>query len=124
MSTYPIIGTFFHPPAKALIEVISIGTPLTIWAEPENAFDANAIAIYLKSSNLSDHACEILDREKLSEYGLNLSDVLSQESWRLGYIPRPIAASLKSSGIVRDNEAIQGTFSLSATGMPKVSFGP
>ena len=45
MNTFPIVGAYYHPPAKALIDALAVDTPLLLIAEPDNAYDPNAIAV-------------------------------------------------------------------------------
>ena len=48
--TTPIVGAHFRPPAKQLLEVLPIGTPMLLRAEPDNPYDENAIQVLVSLS--------------------------------------------------------------------------
>jgi hypothetical protein len=118
-NTLPIVGAFYRPPAKALIDVLPVGTPLYMIAEPDNQYDPNAIAIWLETENLPDAAQERLV-ELLPAYGLDLDTVMAQEAWHLGYVPREMAAKIKAAGMIDESAPYEVTFSTSASGAPRV----
>jgi hypothetical protein len=117
----PIVGMFFRPPAKVLVNVIAVGTPLTLLAEPENPFDPNAISVWVKSADIPGTAHETLG-EQLPEYGFSLGDVLAQDEWHLGYIPKNFAAELKAAGVVVDDVPVAVKFCTNPKGEPRVEF--
>lgn len=119
MSTFPIVGMFYHPPAKALVEVLPIGTPLTLIAEPDNAHDGNAVAVWLYSKDIPESSKEKLS-ELLLPYGLQIEDVLLEEMWHLGYVPREMAKQLREDDTVPVDNPVDGSFSLSSGGAPRV----
>lgn len=119
MSTYPIVGAFYRPPAQALISVLSIGTPLTLIAEPENEHDINAVAVWLYSKDIGENAHEVLEG-LLPSYGTSLETVLSQEAWHIGYIAKEYAKQLREAGTVPTDGPKAGSFSLSTGGAPRV----
>ena len=120
-NTFPIVGAFYRPPAKALIEALAVGTPLMLLAEPENEFDKNAVAVWLKSSDIPEASKEKLE-ESLPPFGFDMEKITAQDSWHLGYIPKEMAAMLRSSGAVGTEEPVNVTFSTSTTGAPRVRF--
>lgn len=119
MSTYPIVGMHFRPPAKALIEILPIGCPLTLIAEPDNAHDSNAVAVWLYSENIPEESKSRL-RELLIPFGYELEQILAEEVWHLGYIPREMAKVLRENEIVPIDSSVDGTFSVSNNGAPRV----
>jgi hypothetical protein len=119
MSTYPIVGAFYRPPAKAIMDVLPIGTKLTLLAEPDNNFDPNAIAVWLSSEDIPKVCYDRLE-ETLPDHGVTLESLLMTPDWHLGYIPRDLAATLKANGTVTDNSPVTGSFSLSPNGSPRV----
>jgi hypothetical protein len=116
-NTLPIVGAFHHPPAKALIEALPIGTPLTLIAEPDNAFDVNAIMVWLKSTDIPEAAYPMLE-ESLPAFGHSLDTVTNQESWHIGYIPKEMAAKLRAQGVAE--QPLEVSFSTSTNGAPRV----
>lgn len=120
-TTFPIVGMKFRPPAQALINSFAIGVPLTVIAEPENPYDPNAIAIWFYTKDLPEASKEALT-ETLPNSGWTIERVLDQEVFHLGFIPKEMAADLKASGAVRDNEPQAGTFLVSAQGQARVRF--
>ena len=117
-NTLPIVGAFFRPPAKALIEVLAIGTPLFLIAEPDNPYDSNAIAVFLESANIPISAHPILE-ETLPPFGFSIEQILSQDAWHLGYVPKEMAAKITAQGIL-GSDPYPVTFSTSANGGPRV----
>ena len=120
-TTFPIVGMKFRPPAQVLINSLAIGVPLTVIAEPENAYDPNAIAVWLYTKDLPEASQEAL-KETGPTAGWTLDRILSEEVFHLGYIPKEMAAELKASGAIRDNEPQAGVFAVSAQGQARVRF--
>lgn len=120
-STMPIVGAFYRPPAKILLDHLPVGQPLTLSAEPDNQYDPNAVAVWLNAVELPLAAQESLE-QVLPQFGFSIDQVLSQGFWHLGYIPKDLAASLKSAGIVPDGKTIEVTFAVNGKGGPLVQF--
>ena len=120
-NTLPIVGMFYRPPAKALIDVLAVGTPLLLIAEPDNAYDPNAIAVWLHSRDIPEASHPMLE-ETLPPFGKSLEEVLSEEEWHLGYIAKEMAAQLRQCGAVGTDKAVEVTFATSASGAPRVRF--
>ena len=119
-TTLPIVGAFYRPPAQTLLGVLPVGTDLTLMAEPDNAHDPNAVAVWLASAEIPPDVYDLLEAG-LATSGHTLSTILNQEYWHLGYLPKNFAALLKSSGTVTDNEVLFVTFAIS-NGKPAVRF--
>jgi len=107
----PVVGAFYRPPAKLVLDTIPVGTPLFISAEPDNAFDANACAVWIETTAIPASALPALE-EKLPSFGLELDDFLQAEQWHLGYIKKEIAAVLRAHGVVQDDTALSGEFAM------------
>lgn len=90
---WPIVGMFYRPPAKALLEILPQGTALTLRPEPTNPYDSNAVMVILRSADIPEKAHEVL-RGTLPNYGHTIEDVLAQSEWHLGYVPRTSAVFL------------------------------
>lgn len=120
-ATMPIVGAFYRPPAKVLITVLPIGCPLKLYAEPDNPADANAVAVYLASKDIPDTAHDELG-EALPQFGFDLAQVLAQEEWHLGYVPKEMAKQLRDADIVMPSVPVDVTFSLNAKGNPRIRF--
>jgi hypothetical protein len=117
-NTMPIVGAFYRPPAKALIDVLPIGTPLQLIAEPENPYDPNAVAVYLASEHIPEAAKAKLE-ETLPLCGFSVEAVMEQQFWHLGYVPKEMASKLRDANVVAD-EPVDVTFSTSTNGAPRV----
>lgn len=120
-TTMPIVGAFFRPPAKLVCNTLPIGQPLVLYAEPDNAFDANAVAVWLITETLGDTVKEALEAA-LPSSGLTLEQFLAQAMWHLGYIPKELAARLKAEEVVVNEVPLDVTFTTSAPGKPAVRF--
>jgi len=113
----PIVGAHFRPPAKALLSILPSGTPLVARPEPENPYDANAIAVWLASANIPHTADEAL-AEAAAGYGFTVESIREVAEWHLGYIPAKIAVALAPQ--MAGAEA-SGTLVFDLTGKPRVS---
>jgi len=118
-NTLPIVGAFYRPPAKALLDALPIGTPLYLLAEPDNQYDPNAVAVYLRSSDIPPQSQDKL-METLPPFGFDLETILLQDSWHLGYIPKEMAKVLRETGQILDEAPIDVSFSTSASGAPRI----
>jgi hypothetical protein len=119
--TFPIVGAFYRPPAQALLAVLPIGTPLTLIAEPDNPYDPNAIAVWLKSKDIPISAHSSLENT-LPPFGFDLDQICAQENWHVGYIPKEMAAALRANGIVEPENEVEVSFAVAANGSPRVAF--
>lgn len=119
--TLPIVGAFYRPPAQLVCNLLPIGQPLVLYAEPDNQFDANAVAVWLLTETLNDATKEALG-EELPSAGLELEQFLAQPMWHLGYVPKEFAANLKADGIVVNEIALDAKFATTTTGKPAVVF--
>jgi len=117
-NTLPIVGAFYRPPAKLVLESLPIGAELFLCAEPDNAYDANAVAVWVLSETIPSSAHAKLE-EGLPAFGFTLDTFLAQEQWHLGYIKKEIAAELKVKGIVNNDKTVDVIFTLSADGKPR-----
>lgn len=122
--TFPIVGAFFRQqagvPAPAILRSLPIGTALILHAEPTNAFDANAIAVYIATDTLgADQRIRDALEENLSTSGHTVSELLEKDFLHLGYIPKDIAAVLKARGFPNEGD-VEAEFSCAASGAPRV----
>ena len=117
----PIVGAFYRPPAQIILNALAVGTPLFVEAEPDNQADINACAVFIKSADIPASAHEALELN-LPGIGLSLEEVLLQDLWHLGYIPKGFAAQLRSLDIVSLNNRLEGTFSVNPQGQARISF--
>lgn len=119
-NTLPIVGAFYRPPAKALIDALPIGTRLQLIAEPDNAFDPNAIAVWLEVKDIPESVHSTLE-ESLPAFGHSLDTLKAQDAWHLGYLRKEKAKELKDNGFP-SAVPVEGSFRTSASGSPMVSF--
>ena len=118
-NTLPIVGAFHYPPAKALLDALAIGTPLYLLAAPDNQYDSFAVAVYLNSESIPAASQDALS-ESLPAFGFELSQILEQETWQLGHVPKEMARTLRETGQVLDEQPVPVTFSTSTSGAPRV----
>lgn len=118
-TTFPIVGMRHRPPAQAIVNALAVGTPLTCMAEPDNAYDPNAIQVLVSTAGIPPASQEAL-KQTLPNSGWTMERFLENSSYHLGYIPKEMAAELKASGAIRDNEAQAGEFLVSAQGQARV----
>lgn len=96
MKISKLVGMHFRPPAKILLGCLKGGAPLTLVPEPTNAFDSNAIAVFVETSTLLNpewsetESLELL----LPNVEHSIASLQTQEAWQLGYIPKEEAAEI------------------------------
>jgi len=87
-------GAHFRPPAKAIIQSLPTGHPLSLRPEPSNPYDPNAVAVWIDAKTIPDDALEEL-RYTLPGMGADVESLLEQRFWQLGYIAKEIAATIQ-----------------------------
>ena len=118
---HPIVGLKFHPPALALVRALPLSCPLILRAEPDNAYDPNAIRVILPTATIPTSAHAQIS-EELASSGMELSELLVEPEWLLGYIPRQIASELRAPIGFIDLEDIPAEFAFHYSGKPLVRF--
>ena len=113
MPTLPIVGEYYHPPARALLAVLPAGAELQLVPEPENEFDPNAIKVLALTATIPLEQRVALDLHAQG-FGYSWKDIMGQASWHLGYIPRLEAARLSLAG------PTAGKLRFAADGKPQV----
>jgi hypothetical protein len=110
-SILPIVGGYYRPPAALVLASLPIGAPLFLCAEPDNAVDPNAVAVWILSETIPASAHANLEA-RLPDFGFTLDSFLAVEQWHLGYIPKDFAARLKAEGVVGNYDTIVGAFAI------------
>lgn len=105
MPSYPIVGSYYRPPAKAILSALPVETKLTLRPEPENKIDRNAIAVWIQTCEIpeashnqiqlsgGDSGFRVGD-ERAESFEHYLELILSEPEWHLGYIPAVIAKTI------------------------------
>lgn len=114
--TFLIVGAHYRPPAKAILSILPVECPLEITPEPENEHDPNAVKVSILTENIPPEQHTELGLIS-QNYGYSLDDILRENEWHLGYIPREYAATL--SPILQDYNG-EGKLSFDLTGKPTV----
>lgn len=109
-----IVGGRFRPPAIAIMNSLSVGTPLHIIPEPENEYDEHALAVYIYPKEVHEDDLPVLE-ERLPTGGSNLEEFMERESWHLGYVPKVKNQALRA---LMDKAKLQFTFCPEASGYP------
>lgn len=116
--SYSIVGSFYRPPAKAILAVLPIATRLYLRAEPDNAFDPNAIMVLIRMADFPERAETAFDNEGAG-YGYDMERLRGEEEeWHLGYIPKGLAAVLRADDSIKVDVDYPGEFECSSTGAP------
>lgn len=113
MSSYEIVGAYYRPPAKVILDFLPSGCALFLVPEPDNQYDPNAIKVCVRPKLIPAHLHVELE-EPLAGHGMTLQDVLDMEEIHLGYIPRKEASHLIS--IISPDTETPGTFGLNPQG--------
>ena len=116
MTIHPLVGAFYRPPAKAILQVLPTGCPLLLVPEPTNEFDPNAIRVEVESCHIpSGEPLEVA----LDSQGFTPSEIFLQTRWHLGDIPR--AAAVVVAGRLNSRPTV-AQLCFSAEGKPQVRF--
>lgn len=78
-----IAGIFNYPEGKEPLKATVSGDELILEREPTNAYDPNAIAVYIKQ--------KVIDL---------VTNSTTENRVKIGYVPRPIAAQIKDATII------------------------
>lgn len=86
-----IAGIFKYPEAKAPMKLMAAGSEIFAELEPTNAYDPNAIALYLKWMETSNTGGSIDNAPTVEAVEVKV---------KCGYIPKDHAARLKGKKII------------------------
>ena len=121
-----LVGAFFRPPAKFLLEVLPAGSELLLVPEPENPYDENAIAVYGNAASASDAKLQSI-ASQLEGCGHGLPDAAEEHNaWKdeqrhLGYVAKDQTASIRRAAESYNSTAPwHAKLSFSAEGKPQV----
>lgn len=116
--TAEIRGMGFHPPAKAILEVLRTGVGLELVREASNKYDANAVQVWVAPDQVDDEDrsnLEIL----LAGYGKTLEDFDEAPRWMLGFVGKEFAAQIAPMLDDEAGDEPQATLSFSGAGKPQ-----
>jgi hypothetical protein len=125
--TYPIVGAFYRPPAKAILAVLPIGTRLWLRADPcgqstgSSHNDETAVAVWLATSDFPERSASAFDNEG-GAFGYDTERLRESSEWHVGYIPAGLAARRRTAGMCDDGQDVAGEFTCNAAGSPLVRF--
>jgi hypothetical protein len=94
----PLVGMHFRPPAKAILQVLPSGCPLRVVPEPENPYDANALAVHVATRDIPALAHDDL-AAIASPFGFDIPSILAEPVWHLGYVKATEALWLQSKAL-------------------------
>lgn len=83
--TCMLVGVHFHPPAKQLLPHLPAGVQLSLRAEPENPYDAEAVMVMLDPGQIPESEHAALDVE-LPNQGVTLEQLVSAGELCIGHI--------------------------------------
>jgi hypothetical protein len=118
-----IVGAFFRPPAKLLLEHLPAGASLKLVPEPENPYDEHALQVWARSSDLPESEYGKLELQ-LPNCGHTLEEVLQTAEWWLGYAPasrnKDLLRWASQGDVMLNNEEIAKLGTVEA----RLTFGP
>lgn len=133
--SFPIVGAFYRPPAKALVSSLPLGTELLVRSDPYGEVvgsphnDPSALAVFLPVTEklereLTNDEGQLTAigrnmEEMLGGYGFCVAEILHEKEWCLGYIPRKDAEM-----ILTPSGDLPATFLMGSQGGPRVNFDP
>lgn len=117
LKTLPIVGGFYRPPAKTVMEHLALDTKLSLVPEPENPHDINAIAVYVHFKDIPQESLAALE-PVLPSCGHSIESLEDAVTIHLGYIPKELAKILRERGF----HGAEGNFATGAKGGPMVTF--
>ena len=119
--TFPIVGSIFRPPAKAILQVLPLGAPLTLRRERDNIHDCNAIAVWVPTSSIPDDQAETLDL-LAQGFGFDIGQIMCESEWHLGYIPARMVSALAPQWDEFDMGEAPATLTFNAKGEPRAEW--
>jgi hypothetical protein len=109
---FPIVGSHFVPPAKALLEHAPALARVVVRPERDNPYDGNAVTVHLAFGEIPASQHDEL-RIKLAGYGFDLDDCSAETEFPLGHIAasggKPIGKIELATGL-----SLSGTIELAA----------
>ena len=99
-----LVGAHFRPPAKQLLAVLPAGASLRLVPEPDNPYDAKAIRVMVRPSEVPESQWPVLE-EALAGTGVDFGDLPAEV--QLGYLP-------DSDGKVCQKEQVPGNGDVAA----------
>ncbi len=118
----PIVGAGYRPPASEILQTLAVGTPLELEAEPDNEHDPNAIAVWIFTIEIPSQSFVSLDDGRLKRHNMTIGDLAARNSWQLGYIPAPIAKTLRQERNFPTSTVVRGSFAVGKNGGAQVKF--
>lgn len=111
--TLPLVGDYFRPPAKAIIQNLPAETPLYLEREPENPYDENAVKVLVLTEDIPIENHESLEASS-APFGYSLEEILAEPSWHLGYVAKEFAVFLSPLLISSENYSAHLIFQYNA----------
>lgn len=109
---FPIVGSHFVPPAKALLEHAPAQARVTVRPERDNPHDGNAVTVHITFGEIPHSQWDEL-RIKMAGYGFDLDDCDESTEFALGHIAasggKPIGKIEMTTGL-----SLAGTIELAA----------
>ena len=128
MPTHPIVGMYYRPPAQALVDTLPVGVRMILRSDPNGETsgsrhnDETAICVSLRSEDIPPATLANEDFvQALSRYGTSLDDLLKEEEWHIGFLPKELAYEEHNSGFPQGQD-VEGIFTVSPNGKPRVRF--
>ena len=111
----PLVGMYFRPPAEGIVKALPSGARLYLRPEPTNQYDPYAVAVLLRSSDVTKEEVRAVLEMHLMGYGCSLEEFDNVPEWHLGYIKKEFARDLQpmlfsEAGVEPDEETfLNGT---------------
>lgn len=122
--TLPIVGAYYRPPAKLLLDFIPVGAAMHLHADPGGTYcganhdDPTAVAVFLNTEAIPENPDLDL---RLAGYGFTVAELQAEPWLHVGYIPKELAAELAAVDFPPDAD-VPASFSVSGRGSPRVRF--
>ena len=122
-----LVGMHFRPPAKLILAALPAGTQLDLWREAENPYDPNALAVFVRPSQVPESQYEGL-RAEMPGSGFDWDELLLDgRPIQLGYVAASEGKPLRDAGMTVGNveflEAMNAPGS-DGLGFARLAFGP
>lgn len=94
MTTVPLVGMYYRPPAGILIKCLPFGATLMLYAEPDNPYDPNAIRVECDPKECDlDTLATFAD--ELERTGHTVEEVLEGGPTHLGYVAKAVTSRVR-----------------------------
>lgn len=102
--SWPIVGAYYRPPAKAILQALAPNHALTLRSEPSNPVDPNAVQVWVTLARQDFTTAQVIKLDTEAQaFGHTAEDIFAQGHHHIGYVTRASNAELSWALIAWEN---------------------